>query len=117
MFSGRFFSNGYYQLVLLALAVEKCRRERVEAALFCQPCRRIQPQRIAVKAAIGLAKRNLPEESLRIVVSPDDQWQILALRVKLKCFEPFFEFLVRLNVWIIKKSVHGEILAAQAETG
>ena len=88
-------------------------REGVEAALFCQARRCVQPQRIAVKAAVGLAKRNLPEKSLRIVVSPYDQRQVLVLRVELKCFEPFFEFLVRLNMRIIKKSVYGEILAAQ----
>ena len=113
MFYGGFFGKGYYQLVLLALAVEKRGSESVEAAPFCQTCRRVQPQRIAVEAAIGLTKRNLPEKSLRIVVSPDDQRQILVLRVELKRFEPFFEFLVRLNVWIIEKSVYGEILAAQ----
>ena len=73
MFYGGFFGNGYYQLVLLALAVEKRGSESVVAAPFRQTCRRVQPQRIAVEAATGLTSRNLPEKSLRIVVSPDDQ--------------------------------------------
>jgi hypothetical protein len=99
--------------MLLALAVEECGSESVEAASFCQTCRRVQPQRIAVKAAAGLAKGNLPEKSPRIVVSPYDQRHVFALREELECIESSFEFLVRLNMWIIEKSVHGEILTAQ----
>jgi len=99
--------------VLLVPAVKKRCGERVEAALFCQARCRVQSQRIAVKTAIGFAKSCLPEKGLRIIVSPEDNRQVLALREGSKSVEPFFEFLIRLNVRIVKKSVYGQVLAAQ----
>ena len=99
--------------MLLVPAVKKRCGERVEAALFCQARCRVQSQRIAVKAAIGFAKSCLPEKGLRIIVSPEDNRQVLALREGSKGVEPFFEFLIRLNVRIVKKPVYGQVLAAQ----
>jgi hypothetical protein len=109
----RLFSDGYYQLVLLAPAIQKRRREGIEAAFSCQTCRRIQPEGVAVKAAVGLAECNFPEEGLRIIVGPDDKGQILALRVRFECGQPFLEFQVGLDMRVVKKSMHDEIFAAQ----
>ena len=99
--------------MLLVPAVKKRCGERVEAALFCQARCRVQSQRIAVKAAIGFAKCCLAEEGFRIIVSPEDNRQVLVLREGSKSVEPFFEFLIRLNVRIVKKPVYGQVLAAQ----
>jgi hypothetical protein len=113
MSSRNFFGNGHYQLVLLALAVQQCGGESVEAALFGKAGRRVQPQRITVEATARFAKRHLSEEGFRVIVGPGDKGQVLAFSENLKCFEPSFKFLVGLNVRIVEKTVYGEIFAAQ----
>jgi hypothetical protein len=92
--------------MFLMLTVKKCGAEGIETAFVGQTGGVLQSSGIAVQAALALPENHLTQEVVQVIIFPNDQMHVEMFCHDAERFESSSEFLIGMNVGVVKVSVH-----------